>query len=232
MKQIYVHGLGQTSDSWTKTIDILQTTDYSLCPNLPDLVHSKEVTYDNLYAAFSDYCNQYDEPIDLCGLSLGGVLALNYAIQYPKKVRSLVLIATQYKMPKKLLKFQNLLFRFMPKSMFQQMGFRKADFFLLCETMMELDFNNSLHKISCPTLLLYGEKDTANYPYRRWSDRLPELTGGGYDECQKQKMYSKAQLKISLCEPSPQSDRHFCHCADNAAIYVHVHHCLVVERQL
>ena len=67
MKQIYVHGLGQTSDSWTKTIDILQTTDYSLCPNLPDLVHSKEVTYDNLYAAFSDYCNQYDEPIDLCG---------------------------------------------------------------------------------------------------------------------------------------------------------------------
>lgn len=162
MKQIYVHGLGQTSDSWTKTIDILQTTDYSLCPNLPDLVHSKEVTYDNLYAAFSDYCNQYDEPIDLCGLSLGGVLALNYAIQYPKKVRSLVLIATQYKMPKKLLKFQNLLFRFMPKSMFQQMGFRKADFLLLCETMMELDFNNSLHKISCPTLLLYGEKDTAN----------------------------------------------------------------------
>lgn len=39
---------------------------------------------------------------------------------------------------------------------------RKADFLLLCETMMELDFNNSLHKISCPTLLLYGEKDTAN----------------------------------------------------------------------
>ena len=71
-----------------------------------------------------------------------------------------------------------------------------------------------------------------HYPYRRWSDRLRELTGGDYDECQKQKMYSKAQLKISLCEPSPQSDRYFCHCADNAAIYVHVHHCLVTERQL
>ena len=71
-----------------------------------------------------------------------------------------------------------------------------------------------------------------HYPYRRRSDRLPELTGGDYDECQKSKMYSKTQLKISLCEPSSQSDRHFCHCADNAAIYVHVHHCLVVERQL
>ena len=56
-------------------------------------------------------------------------------------------------MPKKLLKFQNLLFRFMANSIFQQMRFRKADFLLLCETMRELDFNNSLHKISCPTLL-------------------------------------------------------------------------------
>ena len=63
-----------------------------------------------------------------------------------------------------------------------------------------------------------------HYPYRRWSDRLPELTGGGCDECQKQKMYSKTQLKISLCEPSPQSDRYFCHCADNAG-HVHVLSC-------
>ena len=61
---------------------------------------------------------------------------------------------------------------------------------------------------------------------------VSQNSGGGCDECQKQKMYSKAQLKISLCEPPPQSDRHFCHCANNAAIYVHVHHCLVVERQL
>lgn len=50
----------------------------------------------------------------------------------------------------------------MPKSMFQQMGFTKADFLLLCKTMMELDINNALHKISCPVLLLYGVKDTAN----------------------------------------------------------------------
>jgi len=86
--------------------------------------------------------------------------------------RRMQLIATQYKMPKKLLQFQNLLFRFMPKSMFQQMGFRKSDFLLLCKTMMELDFSNSLHNISCPTLLLYGEKDTAN---KKASIELAEL---------------------------------------------------------
>ena len=37
--------------------------------------------------------------ICLCGLSLGGVLALNYAIEHPEKIKGMVLIATQYKMP-------------------------------------------------------------------------------------------------------------------------------------
>ena len=66
-----------------------------------------------------------DEKIDLCGLSLGGVLSLNYAIEYPHKINSLVLIAPQYKMPVNLLKVQNLLFRFMPKAAFQSTGFEK-----------------------------------------------------------------------------------------------------------
>lgn len=65
-------------------------------------------------------------------------------------------------MPKRLLQFQNLIFRFMPKSMFQQMGFKKAEFLQLCRTMMSLDFSKLLIKISCPTLIICGEKDSAN----------------------------------------------------------------------
>ena len=47
-------------------------------------------------------------------------------------------------MPKKLLKFQNMLFRLMPNSMFKQIGFKKADVINLCNTMSELDFSDSL----------------------------------------------------------------------------------------
>ncbi|MDE7429940.1 MAG: alpha/beta hydrolase, partial [Lachnospiraceae bacterium] len=162
MKQIYVHGLGQTPDSWAKTISNIKTDVHSVCLNLPELIQGKQATYQNLYAAFSDACNTYGEPVDLCGLSLGGVLALNYAIEHPERVNSLVLIATPYKMPKHLLQFQNVLFQCMPKSMFQQMGFCKRDFLQLCKTMMLLDFSNSLSKVSCPVLVLCGEKDTAN----------------------------------------------------------------------
>lgn len=162
MKQIYIHGLGQTSDSWNKVIEQLENVEHSICPDLAELVQGQEITYQNLYAAFSTMCDAIEGDISLCGLSLGGVLALNYAIEHSEKVKSLVLIAIQYKMPKKLLQFQNVIFRFMPKSVFQQTGFGKADFLKLCSTMMELDFSDLIYKVTCPTLVLYGEKDRAN----------------------------------------------------------------------
>ena len=162
MKYIYLHGLGQTPNSWDSVIKLLNATEHSICPNLAEFVQGKNVTYHTLYSAFKTMCDTIQEPLYLCGLSLGGILALHYAIEYPQKVKALVLIATQYKMPKNLLKFQNFLFRFMPKSMFEQVGFGKSDFLHLCKSMMELDFSKSLYKISCPVLIICGEKDTAN----------------------------------------------------------------------
>ena len=162
MKQVFIHGLGQTANSWDKTISQLKNKENNICPNLADLVQTGETNYENLYSNFSDLCDKSDKPIDLCGLSLGSVLALNYAIDYPHRVRSLILIAPQYRMPEKLLKFQNIIFRFMPESAFRSTGFKKADFIQLCKSMMKLDFSRSISKITCPVLVVYGEKDAAN----------------------------------------------------------------------
>ena len=41
-----------------------------------------------------------------------------YCPEHPDKVKALALIAAQYKMPEKLLKIQNMLFRLMPNSTF------------------------------------------------------------------------------------------------------------------
>lgn len=161
-KKIFIHGLGQTPDNWEQVIENLSNEDEYVCLNLAEIVNGDEVTYNNLYKAFSDVCDQTEGRISLCGLSLGSVLALNYTIDHPDKVGSLVLIAPQYKMPKKLLKLQNIVFRFMPNSMFQKMGFGKQDFIQLCKTMMDLDFSESLSTVTCPTLIIYGENDLAN----------------------------------------------------------------------
>ena len=122
MKTILLHGLGQTSSSWKNTINTMGKSADILCPNLFDWFEDKEVCYQVLYLAFSEYCKQFSEPVNICGLSLGGILALQYGIENPDKINSLALVATQYTMPKKLLQFQNMLFRFMPKRTFESMG--------------------------------------------------------------------------------------------------------------
>ncbi len=133
-----------------------------VCPDLFALLNNKEVTYANLYHAFSEYCNNISEPLNLCGLSLGGILALNYAIEYPSRVQSLVLIGAQYKMPKTLFKLQNIIFRLMPESTFKKMGFQKKNIIQLTNSMIDLDFSKNLKSVSCNTLIICGEKDRAN----------------------------------------------------------------------
>ena len=162
MKYLYLHGLGQKPDSWDRVIKETKVSDSSSCLSLAELLEDKTATYGELYSAFSEECDKEKDKVVLCGLSLGAVLALNYAIDHPDKVKALVLIAAQYKMPEKLLKFQNMLFRFMPNAMFKQFGFQKADVIRLCGTMAELDLRDSLHKVSCLVLVACGEKDNAN----------------------------------------------------------------------
>ena len=162
VKYIFLHGLGKTSSSWNKTISYIEGQPEIVCLNLSELLHGKNITYANLYKAFSDYCKDFSEPLNICGLSLGGILALQYGIENPSKVNSLVLIGTQFVMPKGLLKLQNIIFHIMPNRLFSQMGFGKKDFIELSKSMIDLDFRYDLKKLLCDVLVVCGEKDKAN----------------------------------------------------------------------
>lgn len=161
MKNILIHGLGQDEKSWDKVIKELNDDVKVLCPNLFSLV-KEEMNYKNLYKAFSSYCNAKEEGLNLCGISLGGILAIDYAKQYPEKVNSLIIIGTPYDIPKTLFKFQNIVFKFMPKSTFTKMGCEKKSFIKLVNSMTELNIKSNLDKIECKTLVLCGENDKAN----------------------------------------------------------------------
>lgn len=159
---IFLHGLGQTSSSWNKTISYIEGQPENVCLDLSGLLHGKKITYANLYKAFSDYCTDFSEPLNICGLSLGGIIALQYGIENPSKVNSLVLIGTQFVMPKRLLKLQNIIFNIMPNSSFEQMGFGKKDLIQLSKSMIDLDFRNNLKNLICDVLVVCGEKDKVN----------------------------------------------------------------------
>lgn len=171
VQQIFLHGLGQDPLSWEKVIIQMQPPWNSVCCNWASFVRGKEACYENLYAAFSELCEDYNETLDICGLSLGGVVALNYAIDHPERVKSLVLVAAQYKMPKALLRVQDVLFGLMPESMFKEVGLAKSEMRRLCATMRDLDFSASLFKVTCPVLVVCGDMDRAN---RRASEELAD----------------------------------------------------------
>ncbi len=162
MKYILLHGMGQNASSWDKTISYLPDATETDCPELSNFFSEDNCNYNKMYSSFCRYCNSFSEPLNLCGLSLGAVLALNYAIDFPQKVSSLILIAPQYNMPKFLLKVQNVLFKFMPESQFKDIGFKKKDFITLTNSMADMDFTSSLNKVNCPVVVICGKKDNVN----------------------------------------------------------------------
>lgn len=162
MNTIFLHGLGQTPSGWESTIASLPKHLNITCPNLYKLCQYEEITYEKLYSSFKDYCNQFSSPINLCGLSLGAILALNYAIDYPDRVKTLIVIAPQIKTPRLLLICQNIIFKFIPKRYFLMSGVNKEYLIQLSKSMMNLNLKNALKKVNCPVFVICGSKDYVN----------------------------------------------------------------------
>ena len=173
-KTILVHGSGHKAARWKETVADLNHPEEIFCPELSAILDGREASFPNLRAAFAAYCAQAGGPVHLCGLSLGGILALDYALDHPENVKTLVLIGTPHKVPKFAFALQNVVFRFLPKSTFASMAFDKRDTFALGNSMKDLDFSGRLGEIRCPTLILCGEKDGANLQSARFlAEHIP-----------------------------------------------------------
>ena len=170
MKTVILHGLGQTAEDWIGVIGQLQSADVE-CPAL-FLTGPAEIVYSRLLDELERKYGSNAEPICFCGLSLGAVLAVDFAIRHKEKVASLVLIAAQYKVSRPLIDFQNLMFRLMPQKAFRGIGLSKDDVIKLTRSMRSLDFTPQLKEIVCPVTLLCGERDKAN---RKASKELSAL---------------------------------------------------------
>lgn len=168
MKNILIHGLGQNETSWymvsanlkKRNIDVEQ-------PNLYLMIKDIKMDYDTLFQEFANYCNSYHEKLNLCGLSLGGILSLDYAKKFPDKVNSIILIGTPYKIPKLLFKLQGVIFYLMPEKAFKKMGYMKKDFMSLVKSMSNLDISGDLDKLQCRVLITCGVRDNPNMAYAR-----------------------------------------------------------------
>ncbi len=164
-KYVMLHGLGQTARSWSETVSAMERCGGRfdvMLPEITEFLRNKTPCWDELYKSFEEYCLDIGKPVKLCGLSLGGILALRFCAGHSDRVGGAVFIGAQFVMPKNLLRFQNAVFHLMPQSAFDSTGFGKREFLSLAKSMEKLDFSEDLKKISCPTLIICGEKDKPN----------------------------------------------------------------------
>ncbi len=171
MDRILLHGLGQTPDAWRRMVAALPDCDGIRCPDL--FRGLEDPVYPRLYETLVQTLEETPEPVHLCGLSLGAVLALDYALCHPERVASLLLIAPQYRIPVRLLRFQSVVFRLMPERAFRGAGLGKRDMLRLTGSMLSLNLSGALEKLACPVLVVCGERDRANRRVaRELADRL------------------------------------------------------------
>lgn len=160
MKLVFLHGLGQRAHDWQPVVNCIPGNNVD-CPEL-FLLPSGGKTYPHILASLEKRYAAEHEPLLLCGLSLGAVLALDYTIRHGDKVAGLVLIAPQYKVPGWLIQLQNWMFRCMSETAFADIGMTRAEVIALCGSMQAIDFTAQLYRLSCPVKLLCGGQDWAN----------------------------------------------------------------------
>ena len=90
---LLIHGWGMHSGVWGSVSERLAENFRVHCVDLPG--HGFNVGRDlQLNSLVDELCAQFSEPVSLCGWSLGGQIAMRWAMRHPQQVQRLVLVAS------------------------------------------------------------------------------------------------------------------------------------------
>ena len=159
MKLIFLHGLGQSADSWKEVQDLL--TDYP--SEALDLFPAGVGTYQEAKEHIYQRLTVETEPFVLVGLSLGAALALELSSYDLPNLQALVLSGCPLKLAGNIpFYIQSLIFKLLPKSIFEKQGADKSLLVGVSEELKTLDLREIAKNCSYPTLLICGSQDKTN----------------------------------------------------------------------
>ena len=159
MKLIFLHGLGQSADSWQEVQELL--VDYP--SEALELFPSGVATYQEAKERIYQYLSKETEPFVLIGLSLGAALALELSSYDLPNLQALVLSGYPLKVAGNILFYiQLLIFKLLPKRVFEKQGADKALMVRVSEELKTLDLREIAKNCPYPTLLICGSQDKPN----------------------------------------------------------------------
>ena len=159
MKLIFLHGLGQSADSWKEVQELL--VDYP--SEALELFPSGVATYQEAKERIYQHLSEETEPFVLVGLSLGAALALELSGYDLPNLQALVLSGCPLKLAGNILFYiQLLIFKLLPKRVFEKQGADKSLMVGVSEELKTLDLTSIAGTCPYPTLLICGSKDKPN----------------------------------------------------------------------
>jgi len=196
---LFLHGAGGSTQHWGPLLNVLSSWLSPVLVDLPGLGKTGGTVLDSIDEAV-DFLDHFlvllnvGQPLVCVGHSLGGLIAMRFALCYPARVRRLVLIATAPRVqphpdflqsaltgdwdleslrpsfgPGVPLEVQDLVLNELPKT---RLG-RSATSF-----MGDLDLGEQVSALSMPTLIITGDKDVIISPRhsRLLNRKIPRST--------------------------------------------------------
>ena len=159
MKLIFLHGLGQSAESWGEVQNLLIDYSSEAIELFPSGVSNYQQTKERVY----QHLVQETEPFILVGLSLGAALALELSSYDLPNLRALVLSGCPLKLTGNILFYvQLLIFKLLPKRIFEKQGADKSLLVGVSEELKTLDLREIAKNCPYPTLLICGSQDKPN----------------------------------------------------------------------
>ena len=169
MKLVFLHGLGQSAESWKEVRNLLTDYPSEAIELFPSGVSSYQKAKERVY----QHLAQETEPFVLVGLSLGAALALELSSYDLPNLQGLVLSGCPLKLAGNILfKIQLMIFKLLPKSFFEKRGANKALMVGVSEELKTLDLTDIAGICLYPTLLICGSKDKPNLSSMRSIHKL------------------------------------------------------------
>ena len=159
MKLIFLHGLGQSADSWKEVQGLL--ADYP--SESIELFPSGVGTYQEAKERIYQHLSEETEPFVLIGLSLGAALALELSSYDLPNLQALVLSGCPLKLAGNIpFYIQLLIFKLIPKRIYEKQGADKSLMVGVSEELKTLDLRENAKNCPYPTMLICGSQDKPN----------------------------------------------------------------------
>lgn len=167
---VFLHGLGVGPESWDAQVAALTAGMTGIALPIPGLRDADAAEF-SLTGAARSVRDELDRrnvaAVDLCGLSLGAMVATRFAIDYPDRTASLFLSGGQVHPNRALMSVQNTILRVLPARLVAPVGMSKKTMLGVLGQVAAVDFRRDLPRIAAPALVMCGSRDKANLPAAR-----------------------------------------------------------------